>query len=311
MAELAKEERLQPWNVDTFIKHLACEETANYLVIQCINYAMEESLQKCFESQDIGMLQQAIKELPDEEGRYHMKRCIDSGLWLPSKEDPNTNPEDGFIRLPMKRLFQRLFYCHGRRKPLNNSPEEEIKLTLDSDSDDEEQDPKAKEDKSPDNRISSSDEEDEIKIHNGQRGKSVGRIRLDLSDDDEETNIEGEEVQNKDPSSDEDEVDSPLVLEGDEKREEDSNPEGISSMSVKERASNLFEIRSTSQRRLRESSVHIPYHIPKKLSLDEFLSRRKSGNDLNLREKEIESTYQEDEDKDVLDPELKVSKSIY
>nr|XP_040570791.1 claspin-like [Lepeophtheirus salmonis] len=189
--------------------------------------------------------------------------------------------------------------------PLNNSPEEEIKLTLDSDSDDEEQDPKAKEDKSPDNRISSSDEEDEIKIHNGQRGKSVGRIRLDLSDDDEETNIEGEEVQNKDPSSDEDEVDSPLVLEGDEKREEDSNPEGISSMSVKERASNLFEIRSTSQRRLRESSVHIPYHIPKKLSLDEFLSRRKSGNDLNLREKEIESTYQEDEDKDVLDPELK------
>ncbi|XP_040571837.1 hsp90 co-chaperone Cdc37 [Lepeophtheirus salmonis] len=277
MAELAKEERLQPWNVDTlskdgfsktainktgsyekkeltedekaenmkeFVKsykneiekygmfskfddsknyllehkHLACEETANYLVIQCINYAMEEkfslmehvahqvismqyllelakqldtdpracissffskiqfandeykkaffdeleafkarirkrakekieeqikemqeneelepapigpggldpvevfnslpeSLQKCFESQDIGMLQQAIKELPDEEGRYHMKRCIDSGLWLPSKEDPNTNPEDGFIR-------------HADEEALSDESEEEEK----------------------------------------------------------------------------------------------------------------------------------------------------------------------------------------
>jgi len=25
-----------------------------------------------------------------------MKRCVDSGLWKPAADDPNTNPEDGF-----------------------------------------------------------------------------------------------------------------------------------------------------------------------------------------------------------------------
>lgn len=29
------------------------------------------------------MLQQIIGTLPEEEARYHMKRCVDSGLWVP------------------------------------------------------------------------------------------------------------------------------------------------------------------------------------------------------------------------------------
>merc|ERR1719381_27581 len=32
------------------------------------------------------MLHQIIRELPEEDARYHMKRCVDSGLWVPSKE---------------------------------------------------------------------------------------------------------------------------------------------------------------------------------------------------------------------------------
>lgn len=40
-------------------------------------------LQKCFESKDIALLQKAITELPEEQARYHMKRCVDSGLWVP------------------------------------------------------------------------------------------------------------------------------------------------------------------------------------------------------------------------------------
>lgn len=40
-------------------------------------------LQKCFESKDIASLQKAITDLPEEEARYHMKRCVDSGLWVP------------------------------------------------------------------------------------------------------------------------------------------------------------------------------------------------------------------------------------
>ena len=30
--------------------------------------------------------------------RYHMKRCVESGLWVPNREDPGTNAEDGFVR---------------------------------------------------------------------------------------------------------------------------------------------------------------------------------------------------------------------
>lgn len=29
------------------------------------------------------MLQETIAKMPTEEAMYHMKRCIDSGLWVP------------------------------------------------------------------------------------------------------------------------------------------------------------------------------------------------------------------------------------
>lgn len=45
--------------------------------------SLPESLQKCFESRDLDMLKEAITTLPEEEARYHMKRCVDSGLWVP------------------------------------------------------------------------------------------------------------------------------------------------------------------------------------------------------------------------------------
>lgn len=44
---------------------------------------LPDILKECFEKQDIPMLQEAIKEMPQEEAAYHMKRCVDSGLWLP------------------------------------------------------------------------------------------------------------------------------------------------------------------------------------------------------------------------------------
>lgn len=33
------------------------------------------------------MLQKAILELPKEEAEYHMKRCVESGLWVPNAAD--------------------------------------------------------------------------------------------------------------------------------------------------------------------------------------------------------------------------------
>jgi len=40
-------------------------------------------LKDCFEKKDIAMLQDAVSALPKEEAAYHIKRCVDSGLWVP------------------------------------------------------------------------------------------------------------------------------------------------------------------------------------------------------------------------------------
>lgn len=58
--------------------------------------SLPDALKECFESQDIAKLQETIRNMSDEDARYHMKRCVDSGLWQPAKDDPDTNPEDGF-----------------------------------------------------------------------------------------------------------------------------------------------------------------------------------------------------------------------
>lgn len=44
---------------------------------------LPEELKKCFESQDIALLQETIAKMPEDQARYHMKRCVDSGLWVP------------------------------------------------------------------------------------------------------------------------------------------------------------------------------------------------------------------------------------
>ena len=44
-------------------------------------------LQECFEKKDVAMLQDAVTKIPKEEAEYHIKRCIDSGLWVPGGAD--------------------------------------------------------------------------------------------------------------------------------------------------------------------------------------------------------------------------------
>ena len=39
------------------------------------------------------MLQQAITQLPEDEARYHMKRCVDSGLWVPESNQSTSATE--------------------------------------------------------------------------------------------------------------------------------------------------------------------------------------------------------------------------
>ncbi|XP_045472535.1 hsp90 co-chaperone Cdc37 [Harmonia axyridis] len=45
--------------------------------------SLPDDLKKCFETQDIAMLHEVIANMDEEESRYHMKRCVDSGLWVP------------------------------------------------------------------------------------------------------------------------------------------------------------------------------------------------------------------------------------
>uniref|UniRef100_A0A1A8IRV6 Hsp90 co-chaperone Cdc37 n=1 Tax=Nothobranchius kuhntae TaxID=321403 RepID=A0A1A8IRV6_NOTKU len=41
-------------------------------------------MQKCFDEKDIQMLQDVISKMDPTEAKLHMKRCIDSGLWVPN-----------------------------------------------------------------------------------------------------------------------------------------------------------------------------------------------------------------------------------
>ena len=43
---------------------------------------LPESLQKAFESRDVDQLRQALEALDPADAEYHMKRCVDSGLWV-------------------------------------------------------------------------------------------------------------------------------------------------------------------------------------------------------------------------------------
>ena len=60
-----------------------------------VGVCMLQNMKKCFESRDIEMLQNAVMELPKEEAEYHIKRCIDSGLWVPNASDTQNEQESG------------------------------------------------------------------------------------------------------------------------------------------------------------------------------------------------------------------------
>ena len=56
-----------------------------------------QELQKCFESQDIGQLKAVIASMPPAEAAKHMKRCVDSGLWVPEGGVNNTRADTGLV----------------------------------------------------------------------------------------------------------------------------------------------------------------------------------------------------------------------
>ena len=59
------------------------------------DFIILQALQECFEKKDIPMLQKILGEMPDDEARYYLKRCVDSGLWIPNAKDaPEAKAEE-------------------------------------------------------------------------------------------------------------------------------------------------------------------------------------------------------------------------
>ncbi|KAL1497101.1 hypothetical protein ABEB36_008114 [Hypothenemus hampei] len=54
--------------------------------------SLPEELKKCFDTRNVQMLQEVLSQLGEEQAKYHMKRCVDSGLWVPeaNKGDGDT-----------------------------------------------------------------------------------------------------------------------------------------------------------------------------------------------------------------------------
>ncbi|XP_041727190.1 hsp90 co-chaperone Cdc37 [Coregonus clupeaformis] len=55
---------------------------------------LPEEMKKCFDDKDISMLQEAISKMDPMEAKVHMKRCIDSGLWVPNANTDNEDAEN-------------------------------------------------------------------------------------------------------------------------------------------------------------------------------------------------------------------------
>ncbi|KAL6102632.1 cdc37 [Pungitius sinensis] len=57
--------------------------------------SLPAEMQKCFDDKDIQMLQEVISKMDPTEAKVHMKKCIESGLWVPnSKTDDGDEKEE-------------------------------------------------------------------------------------------------------------------------------------------------------------------------------------------------------------------------
>uniref|UniRef100_A0A665T8Z2 Hsp90 co-chaperone Cdc37 n=1 Tax=Echeneis naucrates TaxID=173247 RepID=A0A665T8Z2_ECHNA len=56
--------------------------------------SLPKEIQRSFDEKNIQMLQEAISKLHPEEGKYHLKRCVDSGLWVPDSGEVGEEDDD-------------------------------------------------------------------------------------------------------------------------------------------------------------------------------------------------------------------------
>ena len=64
---------------------------------------LPQELKECFESKSVAKLQEVLSNMPKEVATYHMKRCVDSGLWVPDAKAAGNDGE--FIITPGVPLY--------------------------------------------------------------------------------------------------------------------------------------------------------------------------------------------------------------
>jgi len=55
--------------------------------------SLPQVLQEAFMTQDVAQLREVIEKMDPTEAAYHMKRCVDAGLWVENFNDENENVE--------------------------------------------------------------------------------------------------------------------------------------------------------------------------------------------------------------------------
>ena len=58
---------------------------------------LPQELKECFESKSVAKLQEVLSDMPKEVATYHMKRCVDSGLWVPDAKAAGNDGEFSII----------------------------------------------------------------------------------------------------------------------------------------------------------------------------------------------------------------------
>jgi cell division cycle protein 37 len=57
--------------------------------------SLPKEMQECFEKRDLPALQELITKMDENDARYHMKRCVDSGLWIPDAKSAQLLADKG------------------------------------------------------------------------------------------------------------------------------------------------------------------------------------------------------------------------
>ena len=70
-----------------YFVHIGCLRTI-------FKWSFLQVLKDCFESQSIDQLKEVIANMDPQEATYHMKRCVDSGLWVPEAGASKDGVED-------------------------------------------------------------------------------------------------------------------------------------------------------------------------------------------------------------------------